>query len=70
MNPLCPSRGLSQLLDYKHNHPQLIENCTSLLIKIFSNILENPHEDKFRQVRAELIFFLDSGRRAQGSMDE
>ena len=39
-----------QLLDYKHNHPQLIENCAVLLIKIFNNILEHPHEEKYRQV--------------------
>jgi len=41
-----------KLLDYKHNHPQNIENCTTTLIKIFSNILDHPEDAKFRKIKA------------------
>ena len=47
---LPPLPPLTQLLDYKHNHPQLIENCAGMLIKVFSNVLEHPLEDKYKQV--------------------
>mmetsp|Transcript_5090 Transcript_5090/g.15479 ORF Transcript_5090/g.15479 Transcript_5090/m.15479 type:complete len:88 (-) Transcript_5090:690-953(-) len=40
-----------ELLDYKHNHPQVIEACINMLFKIFTNILEHPNELKYRQVR-------------------
>jgi len=41
-----------ELLDYKHNHAMHIENCTNTLIKIFGNILDNPEDTKYRQVKA------------------
>ena len=47
---LPPLPPLTQLLDYKHNHPQLIENCAGMLIKVFSNVLAHPLEDKYKQV--------------------
>ena len=49
-SPPAPLPPLTQLLDYKHNHPQLIENCAGMLIKVFSNVLEHPLEDKYKQV--------------------
>eukprot|EP00798_Chlamydomonas_sp_ICE-L_P015750 gene15750-21873_t len=41
-----------ELLDYKHNNPVLIEGCASTLIKIFTNILEHPDEEKYHKVKA------------------
>lgn len=38
------------LLDYKHNHPMHVDNCANTLIRIFSNVLDNPGEAKYRQV--------------------
>lgn len=39
-----------ELLDYKHNHAMHIDNCATMLIKIFNNVLDNPAEDKYRKV--------------------
>lgn len=41
------------LLDYKHNNPHHIVNASTMLIKIFSNVVENPSEEKFRKARRE-----------------
>ncbi|MEW5299789.1 MAG: hypothetical protein WDW38_010875 [Sanguina aurantia] len=41
-----------ELLDYKHNVPQHIENCANMLIKIFTNVIENPAEEKYRSIKA------------------
>lgn len=38
------------LLDYKHNNPHHIVNASNMLIKIFSNVVDNPSEEKFRKV--------------------
>jgi hypothetical protein len=42
----------------QHNHPTHISNCSSKLQKIFTNVLDNPGEPKFRQVNNSLGFFL------------
>lgn len=39
-----------ELLDYKHNLATSIEACANTLVRIFSNVLDNPGEAKYRQV--------------------
>lgn len=41
----------AEVLDFKHQHPSVIEASLDTMIKIFKNVLENPAEDKFRKVR-------------------
>ena len=38
------------VLDYKHHHPVNIENCLTVMRRIFTNVLEQPLEGKLRQV--------------------
>lgn len=38
----------------------VIESCASLLIKIFSNILDHPDEEKYRQVKSTSAAFKQS----------
>ncbi|PNW88295.1 hypothetical protein CHLRE_01g023050v5 [Chlamydomonas reinhardtii] len=41
-----------KVLDYFHNSPVNIEACVSTCVKIFSNVVHNPTEEKFRKVKA------------------
>ncbi|KAG2444558.1 hypothetical protein HXX76_001303 [Chlamydomonas incerta] len=41
-----------KVLDYFHNSPVNIEACVSTCVKIFSNVVNNPTEEKFRKVKA------------------
>lgn len=41
----------SQLLDYKHCSLQSLAACVTVLLRLCKNVLENPSEQKFRQVK-------------------
>jgi hypothetical protein len=45
------------LFDYKHNHPNTIVNCSTVLIKIFGNVVDHPEDDKFRRIKASSNVF-------------
>ena len=45
----------SQLLDYKRNPVNMIESCANLLIKIFTNIIDQPNEEKYRTIKTSKI---------------
>eukprot|EP00884_Botryococcus_braunii_P000213 jgi/Botrbrau1/10192/Bobra.116_1s0008.1 len=42
----------SKLLDYKHEHPANVLQTLEVLDTLFSNIIDNPNESKFRKIRA------------------
>ncbi|GLC36286.1 hypothetical protein PLESTF_001732400 [Pleodorina starrii] len=41
-----------RVLDYFHNNPINIEACLATCIKLFSNVVNNPNEEKYRKVKA------------------
>ena len=40
----------SQMMDWKHNHPQKLEACVTTLLRMIGNILDRPEQEKFRSV--------------------
>ena len=44
----------STLMDFRVTVPQRVEACCSVLLKLCSNVLQHPADDKYRQVRALL----------------
>lgn len=40
----------NHVLDFKVNPPGKVLDCTTLFVKLFTNILQHPDEEKYRKV--------------------
>ncbi|KAK9810789.1 hypothetical protein WJX73_007630 [Symbiochloris irregularis] len=50
----------SELLDFKHCSPARLEACVGILLKLCTNVAENPEKENFRQVKAANKKFSES----------
>jgi len=56
----------STLMDFRVTVPQRVEACCSVLLKLCSNVLQHPADDKYRQVRATTKAFAANVQAVQG----
>ncbi|KAK9829736.1 hypothetical protein WJX72_007573 [[Myrmecia] bisecta] len=49
----------TDLMDFRHNGPERVEQCVATLLKMLSNVIEHPEEEKYRKIRATNAAFMN-----------